>query len=122
MGDPSFSWNKDFIVIQKQDTSNLPQKIGVSGERQWSAYVLGDQLFIKKFYITPTRSYPDKNSRVEVFINKKFLELETLSPPVRLKENEFITHTEMWYLYTLPKNITSNKEIVKYIGENLEMR
>ena len=55
-------------------------------------------------------------------MNKKFLELETLSPLVRLKENEFITHTEMWYLYTLPKNITSNKEIVKYIGENLEMR
>ena len=122
MGDPTFSWNKDFIVIQKQDTSNLPQKIGVSGERQWCAYILGDQLFIKKYSIMPTRSYPDKNSRVEVFINKKFLELETLSPLVRLKENEFITHTEMWYLYTLPKNITSNKEIVKYIGENLEMR
>lgn len=88
----------------------------------WAYTDMGDQLFIKKFYITPTRSYPDKNSRVEVFINKKFLELETLSPLVRLKENEFITHTEMWYLYTLPKNITSNKEIVKYIGENLEMR
>ena len=115
MSDPTFLWGKEFIVMQRKENSNLPQKIGVGGEKLWAAYILGDQLFIKKYSITDTRSYPDRNSRVEVFINKKFLELETLSPLVRLKENESITHTETWYLHTLPVNIISNEDIVKYV-------
>ncbi len=119
MTDPTYLWGKDFIVMQKKENSNLPQKIGVGGEKLWAAYVLDDQLFIKKYSITDTRSYPDRNSRVEVFINKKFLELETLSPLVRLKEKESVTHTEIWYLYTIPLNTFSNAEIVKYVEEVL---
>lgn len=115
MTDPTYLWGKEFIVMQKKDNSNLPQKIGVGGEKLWAAYTRDDQLFIKKYSITATRSYPDRNSRVEVFINKKFLELETLSPLVRLKENESITHTEIWYLHTLSSNSYSNEEIVKYV-------
>ncbi|HRG45385.1 MAG TPA: hypothetical protein PLX69_05445 [Leptospiraceae bacterium] len=122
MSDPIFFWGKDFIVMQKKENSNLPQKIGVGGEKLWAAYVLDDQLFIKKYSITATRSYPDRNSRVEVFINKKFLELETLSPLFRLKEKESVTHTEIWSLYTLPSNTLSNEEIVKYVKEALGER
>ncbi len=119
MTDPTFLWGKEFIILQKRENSNLPQKIGVGGERLWAAYVLDNQLFIKKYSITATRSYPDKNARVEVFINKKFVELETLSPLVRLKENESVTHTEIWYLHTLSSNALSNQDIVKYVEEVL---
>ena len=122
MTDPTYLWGKEFIVMQKKENSNLPQKIGVGGEKLWAAYVLDDQLFIKKYSITATRSYPDRNSRVEVFINKKFVELETLSPLIRLKEKESVTHTEIWYLHTLPSNTFTNEEIVKYVKEALGER
>ncbi len=120
LSNPIFSFYKEFILMQKKENSILPQKIGVGGEVGFVAYILDDQVFVKSFKIFPHLAYPDKNSRVEIFINKKFVELESLSPLKILNENETISHTEIWHLFELEKNNISDEEIYKFVLEKMK--
>lgn len=119
LSDSIFQFKKDYIVVERKNNSSLPQKIGLSGESGWVAYRNGENLFIKKISYKKFRNYPDKNSSVEVFVNQKFLELETLSPLSTLKPNESIMHTETWILEKIPKDISTDDQLFEYIQTKL---
>lgn len=48
--------------------------------------------------VDPSAEYPDRGCNFEVYLNRLFMELETLSPIYRLQPGQTATHTEVWEL------------------------
>lgn len=94
---PVWDLQRDFIGINVGRARDA-QKLGISWYPGWSAYWLDGVTFVK--YAAPVAGavYPDLGCAFEIFTNGKMIELETLSPTVRLKPREALTHVEYWTL------------------------
>lgn len=71
-------------------------KIGNRNAHGWSAYALGDVLFIKRFTIDSSASYPDMDCNVEAYVKDVCLELESLGALQWLQPSDSLSHTETW--------------------------
>lgn len=103
LSDSRWTYSKKYLVL-KQDRNNKgqPQKIGHFNKDTWGAYLLGTDLFVKKYQADPSKPYTDKGCSYETFTNAEFLELETLGPLTKLQSGQRIEHVEQW---TLHRNI-----------------
>jgi len=97
IADPRLSLRDDFILFKADALP--PFKIGYFNPQGWLAYWLDGVLFKKTFGSDSGLSYPDHNSNAELYGNEQFVELESLSPLVKLNPGEFTQHTEAWELY-----------------------
>jgi hypothetical protein len=100
--DKRFHFTKKYLILKQDPKNATPNKAGLFNPHTWGAYLLGSDLFIKQYQADPKATYPDRGASYETFTNAEFLELETLGPLVKLKQNEATDHVEMW---TLHKNI-----------------
>jgi hypothetical protein len=100
MSDPNVLWGKEFILVFAQMES--PFKVGFPNPRGWLAYWLDGMLFVKRADFNPQAEYYDFGSSSECYCNDQFLELETLSPIVKIAPEDSATHIETWELH---KNI-----------------
>ena len=108
MSDPRFVWGDRFIRVQQDPSVKAPQKIGAFDVVGTVGYASRGELFVKKH--TPMRgAHVDFGCNVEIFINDRFLELETLSPTQRIAANETAEHVEEWAV--LPIGSDSDDEI-----------
>jgi hypothetical protein len=103
MSDPRWTWGKSEFRLRQDPTRPAPQKIGFLSTRGWMAYVLGNQVFVKRHTNIPGATYPDFGCNVETFTNDAMLELETLGPLVNLAKGQSTRHTETWALLPLAK-------------------
>jgi hypothetical protein len=103
LSDPRWTYSKKYLVL-KQDKNNKgqPQKIGHFNKDTWGAYLLGTDLFVKKYQADPSKPYTDMGCSYETFTNAEFLELETLGPLTKLQSGQTVEHVEQW---TLHRNI-----------------
>ena len=74
-------------------------KIGIDSNGNWIAYVDEKEgfLFGKRFEFIAEAEYPDQGSSLEVFVGADYMEVEVLSPLVRLQPGESYTFREDWY-------------------------
>ncbi len=98
LSDPRWSFDREFIRLQVDETRHEPQKIGVLNKQGWARYRLPDATFTKYFDYAEGAVYPDMNSNTELYTGGSFVEVETLAPLVRLKPNESTEHVERWEL------------------------
>ncbi len=98
MNDLRWIWGKKFIQAKQDPACSSEQKIGVMNKQGWTAYCLDEDLLIKMFEFDPAAEYPDFGSNNEVYINGKFLEIETLGPFVNIPPQGKTEHTEYWLL------------------------
>jgi hypothetical protein len=98
LGDPRWTWGDRFFLLRQDASRPDPQKIGFFGEEGWMAYRLGDALFVKRHACLPG-PHADFGCNVETFTNDTILELETLSPLVRIAPGGHAEHVERWYLF-----------------------
>lgn len=96
--DPRWRLMRKYYALQ-QDPQRGPNKTGGFLAETWGAYLLGDQLFIKRSTGIAGAPYPDMGCSFEVFTNQNMLELETLGPLVTLAPGEATTHEERWTLH-----------------------
>jgi hypothetical protein len=75
-------------------------KVGASNPIGWIAYALDDQLFVKRSAYLAGGNYLDRGASSQIYCNKDFLELETLSPLIVLKPGEKAIHIEDWEVYS----------------------
>jgi len=68
----------DWIRVHAQ-SQPTPLKIGYFDSHGWLAYLNREVLFVKRFQPLPGRSYPDLNCNAEVYVNDRYIELETLA-------------------------------------------
>ena len=99
MQDERLELHDDLILVQGRSAENA-FKIGNYNSHGWIACLLGTALFVKRFSVDPTRSYPDMGCNVETYVKDSFIELETLGPLTTLKSHDFVTHAETWEVTT----------------------
>lgn len=97
--DPRWLLTRHYIVLKQDSKISAPQKAGFFNEHTRAAYLLGTDMFVKRYEANPLVPYPDFNCSFELFTNDEFLELETLGPIVDLMSGFSATHVEHWSLH-----------------------
>jgi hypothetical protein len=102
MSDPRFVWGERFIRVKQEPAMRSPQKIGAFDVVGTIGYASRGELFVKRH--TPMRgAHVDFGCNVEIFVNDKFLELETLSPTRHIGPSETAEHIEEWTVLPIGK-------------------
>ena len=74
----------------------LPFKIGTLNRAGWVEYRYENVTFRKSWTPQPERPHVDYGCNAEVYVNERYLELETLGPQTRLDVGEMAEHIEVW--------------------------
>jgi len=97
--DKRWQFTKKYIILRQDPKAAEPQKVGHFNPRTWAAYLLGSDLFVKRYQADPSRSYPDFGCSFETFTNADMLELETLGPLTKVPGGGSVEHVERWSLH-----------------------
>jgi len=98
LSDPRWTFDREFIRLQVDETRHEPQKIGALNRQGWARYRLPDVVFTKRFDFTENAAYPDMNSNVELYTAGSFVEVESLAPLQKLEPGATTEHVERWQL------------------------
>ncbi|MDP9169598.1 MAG: hypothetical protein M3N54_03175, partial [Acidobacteriota bacterium] len=80
-----------------------PTKLGHFNENTWGAYLLGTELFLKRYKADADQTYPDMGCSFETFADAEMLEIETLGPLAAVEPGQWLEHVEHWWLH---RNVT----------------
>ncbi len=97
--DPRWTISPKYLILRQDPAATRPQKVGLTNQQSWGAYLRNGHLFVKKVVYQPGANYPDFGCSFETFTNPVMLELESLGPLVRLAPGAGVTHQEDWYLF-----------------------
>ena len=107
LSDKRWTFTRKYLVLtQDPHNTGQPNKLGHFNPNTWGAYLLGTDLFIKRYTADPSKAYPDFQSSYETFTSADFLELETLGPLTTLEPGQSLEHAEHW---TLHRNVKVNQ-------------
>ncbi len=103
--DPRWKFTKKYMMLRQDPANPAPQKLGTFNPDTWGAYLLGTDLFIKRYRAAADSpdAFTDYGCSFETFTNADMLELETLGPLVTLDPGASVTHVENW---TLHRNVS----------------
>lgn len=99
LSDPRWTFTKKYLVLRQDPSIQAPQKLGLFNEKTVAAYLLGSDLFVKRYDADPSKVYPDFGASYETFTNGGFLELETLGPLKEVEPGKMVEHVERWSLH-----------------------
>ncbi|MGP8251908.1 MAG: hypothetical protein ACLQHF_07720 [Terracidiphilus sp.] len=102
LADPRWAFGTEFIQLSQASRPRgrfSEQMTGIFNPAGWGAYYAEGTLMIKHAMPLANARYPDFGCNFEIFTNPEFLELETLSPIVKLEPGESGSHTETWELF-----------------------
>jgi len=102
LSDKRWLFTKKYLALRQDPANPDPQKLGLFNTNTWAAYLVHDDLFLKRYQADPAKTYPDFGCSFETFTNADFLELETLGPMTKVEPNASLTHIERW---TLVRNV-----------------
>jgi hypothetical protein len=111
--DPRWTFTKKYLILRQDSKTPGPQKLGHFNERTIGAYLLGSDLFLKRYDADPSKTYPDFGASYETFTNEDFLELETLGPLEAVAPDAEVEHVERWSLHP-------NVEIREWTDDELD--
>jgi hypothetical protein len=101
LADPRWTWGDKLFQLRQDRARPDPQKVGFYNGEGWLAWRRADVLFVKQFDpAPPTRVHVDQGCNAETFTNHEMLELETLSPLVRIEPGAAAEHVERWTVAT----------------------
>jgi hypothetical protein len=118
--DPRWVLGSRFILLKYDRDCTGPQKVGVSVPAGWSAFARDGHLFLKQFIYSPSSTYPDMGSCVEVFTNDVMTELETLGPLTSISPGKQVEHIETWDLISevgQPNSENDVDDLLAYIAD-----
>ena len=96
--DPRLTFTPKHLVVRQDTSRTAPFKLGHFNVNSWGAYLLRDELFVKRYRAFEESTYPDFGCSFEIWTNGDTLELETLSPLTQLEPGAWLSHTELWSL------------------------
>jgi hypothetical protein len=95
--DKRFKMTPKFFYVKQGGPK--PFKIGQRVTLGWAAYFNKGNLFVKRFPFETGKTYPDFQCNVEIYSCPKFLEVESISPMVKLEAGGVYTYVEEWEFY-----------------------
>jgi hypothetical protein len=72
----------------------------------WEAYVLGGNLFLKKFTDTPANLQPTGEGEIDVYPGAGFLEFEVQGPYTQIAANGTLPWSMQWKAVKVPSSVT----------------
>lgn len=99
LADPRWTFTKKYLILRQDPRNPSPQKLGHFNERTVGAYLLGSDLFVKRYDADAKKIYPDFGASYETFTNDAILELETLGPLEECAPGATLEHVERWSLH-----------------------
>src|SRR5436305_2035384 len=75
--DKRWKFTKKYLTLTQDPKATTAQKTGLFNEKTFGAYLLGSDLYIKRYAAEKGKNYPDYGVSFETFTNNEFLELET---------------------------------------------
>jgi len=99
LSDPRWRFTRRHLILRHDGNAAKPTKLGLFSPKTWGAYLLGGELFIKRYEADAGKVYPDFGCSYETFANGQTVELETLGPLRRLEPGESLEHAERWSLH-----------------------
>lgn len=103
MSDDRIYWGKKYVTVSQSPKAECPSKLGFDLNCGSAFYVLGDEIFAKKYDTKhPLAKYPDGNCSFEVYTNSCMLEFETLGELKEVNPGETSVLEETWSLIKKP--------------------
>lgn len=99
LSDPRWRFTKKYLILRQDPKNSEAQKLGLFNPDTWAAYILNNEVFVKRSSSDPTKTYPDFGSSFETFANNDFLEMETLGPLTKVLPGHTVEQLEHWGLY-----------------------
>jgi hypothetical protein len=99
LADPRWRSTKKYIMLGQDPKNSEAQKLGLFNPDTRAAYILNNEIFVKRNSSDPTKTYPDFGCPFETFTNNDFLELETLGPLTKVLPGHRVEQVEHWGLY-----------------------
>ncbi len=97
--DPRWTFLEKYLLLRQDPGNAAHTKLGHFNEKTWGGYVLGSEMFLKRYRGDSSRTYPDMGCSYETFASAEMLEIETLGPMSRVEPGGWLEHTETWTLY-----------------------
>lgn len=105
LADPRWKFTKKYMMLRQDPKNSEAQKLGLFNPDTWAAYILNNEVFVKRSSSDPTKTYPDFGCSFETFTNNDFLEMETLGPLTKVLPGNTVEQVEHWSLY---RNVALN--------------
>lgn len=127
MDDPRLGWKADHISLRQDPEALTKQKIGAFVSECWAAYLLEEESFVKYYPNEDSDAvFPDMGCNTELYTQKEFLEIESLSALKELLPGQGIVHTEYWSLTPRqgePEDpqVSSLRELVAQMATRVEV-
>lgn len=99
LADPRWKFTRKYLTLRQDPNNSEPQKLGMFNPDTWAAYLLNDEIFLKRTKADPSKTYPDFGCSFETFTNHEFLEVETLGPLTKVLPGKTVEQVEQWGLY-----------------------
>lgn len=99
MKDPRWKWGTKYVQLRQDPKATTKQKMGIMSTPGWAAYTLNGDLFVKRFHLDASATYPDFGCNMETYTDPDILEIETLGPLHKIAPNASVEHIEHWFLY-----------------------
>ncbi len=97
--DKRWQFTKKYLLLHQDANAKAPTKSGLFNKDTFGAYLLGSDLFIKRYAADSAEKHPDFGCSFETFTNSEMLEIETVGPMINLTPGKSIAHTERWSLH-----------------------
>jgi len=99
LADPRWKFTRKYLTLHQDPNNNEAQKLGMFNKNTWAAYILNDEVFVKRTTADPSKQYPDFGCSFETFTNNEFLEVETLGPLTKVAPEKTVELVEHWGLF-----------------------
>ncbi len=99
LADPRWKFTKKYLTLRQDSKNSEAQKLGLFNSDTWGAYLLNNEVFVKRTTSDPTKTYPDFGCSFETFTNNDFLEIETLGPLTSVLPGHTVEQVEHWGLF-----------------------
>jgi hypothetical protein len=97
--DKRWTYLEKYLLLRQDSNRSAPTKLGHFNQDTWGAYLLGTDLFFKRYKAPLGGIYPDLGCSWEGFTNADMLEIETLGPITSVEPGAWLEHVENWALY-----------------------
>ncbi len=96
MNDERVYWGDKYFTLRQTPGAETPFKVGTTNNQAWAAYFNNGDAFVKRYAHFEGENYPDNNVSFETYTNDFMLEIESLSPLMKVNPGEMLEHIEVW--------------------------
>lgn len=122
INDKRITLGNKYLTIQHDNEIDKALKIGVNDGSGWALYTNHDYTLVKRYIHSAQAMYPDYGCSYETYVNKDYVEMESLSPLYGIEPGEGIRHVDNLKLYKAPADaiVPTDEDAIKTFIESLE--